>query len=167
MARLTVSKESALTEAGIFALTCEKYLWVRSFSFPGSTPVCGGFFSKTNLGSYLHTFVLGKKTPHTGVDPGKLNERTVWLRRGMFDLCVRTPRYYGCVRLASLGRPRYVAVVFSRTNVGNYLHTFVLEKENATHRGRPGEAKRKHPIGILRYNTRLAQTSGLAFWQRV
>ena len=28
------------------------------------------------MGNYLHTFVLEKKTPHTGVDPGKLNERT-------------------------------------------------------------------------------------------
>ena len=50
--------------------------WVRSFSFPGSTPMCGGFFPRTNVGNYLHTFVLEKKTPHTGVDPGKLNERT-------------------------------------------------------------------------------------------
>ena len=40
----------------------------------------------------------------------------------------------GCVRLASLGRPLCVAVFFPRTNVGNYLYTFVLEKENATHR---------------------------------
>ena len=28
------------------------------------------------MGNYLHTLVLKKKTPHTGVDPGKLNERT-------------------------------------------------------------------------------------------
>ena len=56
--------------------------WVRSFSFPGSTPVCVGFFS--------------------------------------------------------------------RTNVGNYLHTFVLEKENATHRDRPREAKRTHPMEMYR-----------------
>ena len=36
---------------------------------------------------------------------------------------------YGCVRLASLGRARCVAVLSSRTNVGNYLHTFVLGKK--------------------------------------
>ena len=37
---------------------------------------------------------------------------------------------YGCVRLASLGRPRCVTVAFffPRMNVGNYLHTFVLER---------------------------------------
>ena len=29
--------------------------------------------------------------------------------------------------------------------MGNYLHTFVLEKKPATHRGRPGGAKRTHP----------------------
>ena len=34
----------------------------------------------------------------------------------------------GCVRLASLRRPRCVAGFFPRKNVGNYLHTFVLEK---------------------------------------
>ena len=33
----------------------------------------------------------------------------------------------GCVRLASLDQPRCVAVFFFRTNVGNYLHTFVLK----------------------------------------
>ena len=53
--------------------------------------------------------------------------------------------YIGCVRLASLGRPRCVTGFFPRTNVGNYLHTFVLEKNNAIHRGRPREAKRTHP----------------------
>ena len=55
---------------------------------------------------------------------------------------------YGCVRLASLGWPRCVACFFSRTNVGNYRHTFVLKKKNATHRGRPREAKRTHPIKV-------------------
>ena len=55
----------------------------------------------------------------------------------------------GYVRLASLGRPRCVAVFFSRTNVGNYLHTFVLGKKNATRRGRPREAKRTHPMTIV------------------
>ena len=50
--------------------------WVRSFSFPGSTRCVAVFFSRTNVGSYLHTFVLEKTPPHTGVDPGKLNERT-------------------------------------------------------------------------------------------
>ena len=34
---------------------------VRSFSFPGSTPVCV-FFSRTNVSNYLHTFVLENKT---------------------------------------------------------------------------------------------------------
>ena len=49
----------------------------------------------------------------------------------------------GCVRLAALGLPRCVAVLFSRTNVDNYLHTFVLERKNATRpRGPPREAKR-------------------------
>ena len=52
-------------------------LRVRSFSLPGSTPVCGRFFSRTNVGSYLHR---KEKTPHTGVDPGKLNERTLIMR---------------------------------------------------------------------------------------
>ena len=53
-------------------------LWVCSFSFTGSTPVCGRVFSRTNVANYKHTFVLGKKNlSHTGVDPGKLNERTL------------------------------------------------------------------------------------------
>ena len=35
-----------------------------------------GFFPRTNVGNYLHKSVLEKKPPHTGVDPGELNERT-------------------------------------------------------------------------------------------
>ena len=67
-----------------------------------------------------------------------------------------TARYHtdwiiGCVRLAPLSLPRCVAVFFlSRTNVGNYLHTFVLEKKNSTPRGRPREAKRTHPLWAVR-----------------
>ena len=34
-------------------------------------------FSRANVGNYLHTFILEKETPHTEVDPGKLNERTL------------------------------------------------------------------------------------------
>ena len=56
--------------------------WVRSFSFPGSTPVCGGFFFLPG-----RTWVIictrsscGKKLPHTGFDPGNLNERTQYGR---------------------------------------------------------------------------------------
>ena len=52
--------------------------WVRSFSFPGSTPVCGVFFFQDERGNYLQTFVLEKNTPHTGVDPWELNERTLY-----------------------------------------------------------------------------------------
>ena len=52
----------------------------------------------------------------------------------------------GCVRLASPGRPRCMAGFFSRMNVANYLHTFVLGKKNATHWGRPGEANRTHLV---------------------
>ena len=55
---------------------------------------------------------------------------------------------YGCVRLASLGQPRCVAFFFSWTNVGNYLHMFVLETKHATHRGRPRGAKRMHPMSL-------------------
>ena len=43
--------------------------WVRSFSFPGLTPVCGVFFPRKNVGNYLHTFILEKI--HTGVEPGE------------------------------------------------------------------------------------------------
>ena len=46
-------------------------LRVRSFSFPGSTPVCVAVFFPGR------TWVIIKKTPHTGVDPGELNERTL------------------------------------------------------------------------------------------
>ena len=56
---------------------------------------------------------------------------------------------FGCVRLAPLGRPWCVAFFFSRTNVGNYLHTFVLEKKPVTRRGRPREAKRTHPLLVV------------------
>ena len=57
---------------------CTAYVhWVRLFSFPGSTPVCGLLFftGRTCADNYPRS--SWKKNPtHTGVDPGKLNERT-------------------------------------------------------------------------------------------
>ena len=50
---------------------------VRSFSFPGSTPVCGVFFFQNERERIItHVRPGNKKAPHTGVDHGKLNERT-------------------------------------------------------------------------------------------
>ena len=56
----------------------------------------------------------------------------------------------GCVRLAALGLPRCVAVFFPRTNVGNYLHTFVLERKNATQRvpRLVNNARDRPPVGV-------------------
>ena len=52
----------------------------------------------------------------------------------------------GCVHLASLGRPRRVAIFFFRTNVGNYLPTFVLEKITPPHTGvAPGKLNERTP----------------------
>ena len=52
--------------------------WVRSFSSPGSTPVCGVFFFQDKRVQIITHVRPGKKTPpHTGVDPGKLNERII------------------------------------------------------------------------------------------
>ena len=52
-----------------------------------------------------------------------------------------------CVRLAyPWVNPGVWRFFFYRTTVGNYLHTFVLDQKKATHRGRPGEAKRTHPL---------------------
>ena len=51
--------------------------WVRSFSFPESTPVCGGFFSQDECMQIITHVRPGKKnTPRTGVDQEELNERT-------------------------------------------------------------------------------------------
>ena len=47
---------------------------MRSFSFPGSTQVCDGFFSQDERVQIIIHVRPGKKPPHTGVDPGKLNE---------------------------------------------------------------------------------------------
>ena len=63
-----------------------------------------------------------------------LRERPAYSRRVHPPLTYTFSSHRGCVRLASQGRPRCVAVSFSRTNVGNYLHTFVLEK-NPPHTG--------------------------------
>ena len=53
------------------------YYWVRSFSFPGSTPVCGVFFFPGRTCVIICIRLSCKKnTPHTGGDPGELNERT-------------------------------------------------------------------------------------------
>ena len=59
---------------------CTAYVhWVRLFSFPGSTPVCGLLFftGRTCADNYPRSS-WKKKPTHTGVDPGKLNERTHW-----------------------------------------------------------------------------------------
>ena len=51
--------------------------WVRSFSFPGSTPSCDVFFFPGRTCADNFPRSPWKKTPpHTGVDPGQLNERT-------------------------------------------------------------------------------------------
>ena len=50
--------------------------WVRSFSFPGSTPVCDEVFFWDERVQIITHVRPGKNPPHTGVDPGKLNERT-------------------------------------------------------------------------------------------
>ena len=50
---------------------------VHSFSFPGPTPSCGVFlFQDERVQIITHVRPGKKKTPHTWVDPGKLNERT-------------------------------------------------------------------------------------------
>ena len=54
--------------------------WVCSISFPGSTPVYGIFFPGRTCADNYPRSSWGKKTPHTGVDPGKLIERTLLLR---------------------------------------------------------------------------------------
>ena len=53
---------------------------MRSISFPGATSVCGVFFvqGRTCADNYPRSS-WKKKTPHTGVDPGKLNERTHYI----------------------------------------------------------------------------------------
>ena len=51
------------------------------------------FFSRTNVGNYLHTFVLEKNTPHTGVDPGKLNERTHCKETGCLKCRAQSERF--------------------------------------------------------------------------
>ena len=51
--------------------------WVRSFSFPGSPPSCDVFFFPGRTCADNFPRSPWKKTPpHTGVDPGQLNERT-------------------------------------------------------------------------------------------
>ena len=58
----------------------ERILWVRSISFPGSTPVCGVFFFQDERVQIItHVRPGEKKPPHTGVDPGKLKERTLYV----------------------------------------------------------------------------------------
>ena len=50
---------------------------VCSISLPGSTPVCCIFFFQDERVQIITQVRPGKKNPpHTGVDPGKVNERT-------------------------------------------------------------------------------------------
>ena len=57
--------------------------------------------------------------------------------------------YIGCVRLASLGRPRCVTFSFSQDERVQIITHVRPGKKNATHRGRPREAKRTHPLLLL------------------
>ena len=60
-----------------FHNVCIVFHRVRLFSFPGSTLVCGVIFFPGRTWVIICTCSFSKKkTPHTGVDPGKLNERT-------------------------------------------------------------------------------------------
>ena len=61
---------------------------MRSFSSPGSTPVCGGFifFPGWTYADNYSRSSWKKKPPHIGVDPGKLNERTHrWMAYNVID----------------------------------------------------------------------------------
>ena len=42
-----------------------RYQWVRSFSFPGATPVCGVFFFQDERVQIITHVRPGKKTCHT------------------------------------------------------------------------------------------------------
>ena len=54
-------------------------------------------------------------------------------------------KHNGCVRLASLGRPRCVAVFFPGRTWVIICTRLSWKKTHATHRGRPRGAKRMHP----------------------
>ena len=71
----------------------EPGLRVRSFSFPGSTSVCGGFFlpGRTCADNYPRS--SWKKKTHTGVDQGKLNERTLSWRSATIVNCRKIISY--------------------------------------------------------------------------
>ena len=56
-------------------------------AFLGQPRCVAVFSSRTNVGNYLYTFVLGEKPSHTGVDPGKLIERTHYVTQ-MHVACV-------------------------------------------------------------------------------
>ena len=61
---------------------------VRSFSFPGSTPVCGGFFPGRTWVIICTRSSQKKTSSHTGVDPGKLNERTQYFAMYLLPWCL-------------------------------------------------------------------------------
>ena len=81
-------------------------------------------------------------------------------------ICYHSSQYIGCVRLASLCRPRCVAFFFSRTNVCIYPHSS-WEKKFATHRGLPKEAKRTHPYRsrVRPHNTQNPQSGSVLTWE--
>ena len=54
--------------------------------------------------------------------------------------------HIGCIRLASLGRPRCVVRFFFQDERVQIITHIRPRKKNATHRGRLMEAKRTHPL---------------------
>ena len=76
-----------------------------------------------------------------------LVERVTWGWPEVHDVTTDKERapIYGCVRLASLGRPRCGGFFLQDERVQIIKKN---GKKTATHRGRPREAKRTHPMFV-------------------
>ena len=71
---------------------------MRSFSFPGSTSVCGVFFPGRTWVIICTRSSWKKKSPHTGVDPGKLNERTQYWYASIRVISSLSIFFNGCMK---------------------------------------------------------------------
>ena len=94
---------------------------------------------------HLHSYADERKCLHYFLAISTTNWAQILTWLLFCALCWHTPsenncdnitkHVYGCVRLASLGRPRYVCggFFYPRTNVGNYLQTFILKIKKNRH----------------------------------
>ena len=126
--------------------------------------------SREHKGLYYHELTVGWKFCSLEQNYSPLQTSVLWMNTNEmnFRFAIQAANHYGCIRLASLGQPRYVAF-FSPWRTRVIICTRLCwEKKHVTHRGRPRGAKRTHPqwhqwdVAVIFYSITLPFYSGIS-----